>query len=361
VLQYFLCLLGVLLALPVLVLVALALRLPITASGIGYLTGSVLVVAGLLLAPWAHRYSNVLTIAGVIVIILVAGLRLVLAWQDMAPSMSMTTLPPGNGTRWVNYLLDEQDSLIFGEAIFHFIGGDSPREHENIAAALFADYSEMRATQRFFPSPLVSTYLNLQSPAHFDAVVIEAEVDDLPEFAVIFLHGYMGNVTAQCWPIAQAVKMSGGITLCPSTGWRGDWWQPQGEAILQATLEYVRGRGIQRFYLGGFSNGGSGISRLASQLKNEAGLKGLIFIDGIHNGAAIRETGLPILIIQGAQDERMLAVQARQVAEEIGTSGTYVELAGDHFLIMKQPGLVQDAIAAWLEMFEQRKYATTQY
>jgi hypothetical protein len=55
----------------------------------------------------------------------------------------------------------------------------------------------------------------------------------------------------------------------------------------------------------------------------------------------------------------MRAAQARQVAEEIGDSATYVELNGDHFLIMKQPKLVQDAIAKWLEKFEQRQYATS--
>ena len=57
----------------------------------------------------------------------------------------------------------------------------------------------------------------------------------------------------------------------------------------------------------------------------------------------------------------MLAEQASRVAEEIGASGTYVELNGDHFLIMKQPDLVQNVIAQWLEKFEERKYATTQH
>ena len=133
------------------------------------------------------------------------------------------------------------------------------------------------------------------------------------------------------------------------------------QATLQATFAYVRGRDIQKFYLAGFSNGGSGISRLAPQLKDELGLSGLIFINGIHNGAGIRETGLPVLIIQGSQDERMLAEQASRVAEEIGDLGTYIELNGDHFLIMKQPKLVQDAIAQWLEKLEQRPYATSGY
>jgi len=358
--RYLLCILGVFLALPALLLMLLAFALPITASGIGYLSGGVLVVASLILAPWVHRYPFVMII-GILIIALVAGQRLVLASRNSAAAISMITLPQGQGeeARWVNALIDEQDSLIFGETIFHFIGGDSAHEHENIVSALFAEYSKMRVMQRLFPSPIVSTYLNLQSPKHFDAIVIEPEVDHPPEFAFVFLHGFMGNVTAQCWEIAQAVKIFGGVTVCPSTGWQGAWWEPKGRSILQATFEYVRDRGIQRFYLAGFSNGGSGISRLAPQLKDERDLRGLIFIDGIHNGMGIRKTGLPVLIIQGAQDERMRAAQARQVAEEIGDSATYVELNGDHFLIMKQPKLVQDAIAKWLEKFEQRQYATS--
>ncbi len=358
--RYLPCFLGMLLALPVLALILLAFALPITTSGIGYLSGSLLFAAGLILAPRVHRYPVVIII-GIIVIALVAGQRLVRVLQDTAPSIIMITLPQGTEARWVNSLIDEQDSLIFGEMLFHFIGGDSAKEHENIASALFAEYSKMRAAQRLFPSPIVSTYLNLQTPTHFDAIIIEPEVDHPPDFALVFLHGYMGNVTAQCWEIAQAVKIFGGVTVCPSTGWQGAWWQPNGQAILQATFEYVRGRGIQKFYLGGFSNGGSGISRLAPELKDERDLRGLVFIDGIHNGVGIRETGLPVLIIQGAQDERMRAAQARQVAQEIGDLATYVELNGDHFLIMKQPKLVQDAIAQWLEKFEQRKYATSRY
>lgn len=351
-LQYFFFILGILLALPIIVLGALAVKLPITTSGIGYLSGSVLIAAGLILAPWTSRYSRLLVIIGVIVIILVASIRLILARQETASAVRMITLPQETATRQIGYLIDEQDSLIFGEALFHFIGGDSPNEHENTASALYTAYSKMRTEQRIYPSPFVSTYLNLQRPTHFDAIVIEPDLDRPPEFALIFLHGYMGNVTSQCWEIAQPVKTLGGVTVCPSTGWQGAWWQPQGEAILQTTLEYVRARGIQRTYLGGFSNGGSGVSRLAPQIKNETGLKGLIFIDGIHNGVDVRATGLPVLIIQGAQDERMSATRARQIAQEIGALASYVELDGDHFLIMKEPQLVQDAIAKWLERFE---------
>jgi pimeloyl-ACP methyl ester carboxylesterase len=347
--RYLFSLLGIILALPILGVIALALGLPVTISGIGYLSGVLLAISGLILAPWAGRNSILLMSIGVMILVLVAGGRQIVALQGTSPTIRIITLPQNKPSRWINYLIDEQDSLILGEALFHLIGGDSPSEHKGIASALHADYSEMRTTQRVFPSPFVSTYLNLQEANHFDAVVIEPEINHPPEFALVFLHGYMGNVTAQCWEIAQAVRNFGAVTVCPSTGWRGDWWQPQGQAILRTTFDYLRDQGIQKFYLGGFSNGGISMGRIASQLKNENGWVGLILIDGFANSAGIRELGLPVLIIEGLQDERIPPAYAREAVEEIGDLGTYVELNGDHFLIMKQPRLVQMALTQWLE------------
>lgn len=349
-LRTLLCLLGVILALPILVLIVVAFTLPITISGIGYLLASSLAIAGLIIAPWRGKYSFILIAIGVIGIVLVAGARLVLAAREGNFSLRVITLSQGKETRWVNSLIDEQDSLIFGEEIFHRIGGDSLREHQGLTKALHTVYSEMRKTQRIFSSPFLSTYLNLQGSTSFDAVIVEPEVMSHPDVAVIFLHGYMGNVTAQCWEIAQAVGKFGTITVCPSTDWTGQWWQPEGEAILQATLRYLREQGIKEFYVGGFSNGGFGISRLVFKLRKEAGLRGLFFINGIYDGTSIKEAGLPVLIIQGAQDERVPAIQVKQIAEVIGDLGTYVEVEdGDHFMIMKQPGAVQDAIVGWLD------------
>ena len=259
----------------------------------------------------------------------------------------MFTLPQGSGPRWASSVIDEQDALIFGEALFHLVDGDSEGEHQNLTSAFLTAYSEMRA-QGVFPSPVVNTYLNLQQPNHFDAVIIEPETEGQPEFGVVFLHSFMGNVAAQCWEIAQAVKGLGGLTICPSTVWTGEWWQPQGQRILQSTFDYLREQGIHTIYLGGFSNGGFSMGRLASELGDEKGLAGLFFIGGLINGADIRELGLPVLIIEGTQDERVPVEAARQFAMEVGDLGTYVEIDSDHFLIMKEPELVQSAIAAWL-------------
>lgn len=347
--RYLLGLLGLLLALPLLALIAMAFTLPITTSGIGYLLACSLVLAGLIMAPKGGKYPFLITLTGILAMAVIVSARLILAKQDRTSRLTVVTLPQGKETRWVNTLVAEQDLLIFGEAIFHLIGGDSPREHEQIAAALQRSYTEIRETRRVFPSPVIGTYLNLQGSDAFDATIIRPETMRHPETAVIFLHGYMGNVTAQCWEIAQAVEKSGFLTVCPSTGWQGRWWQPEGEAILGATFQYLREQGIEKFYLGGYSNGGHGISQLVSKLSKEDGLSGLFFIDGIADGASIRETGLPSLIIQAAQDERVSAERVRQIAAVIGNTGTYVELDGDHFIIMKQPELVQGALTAWLE------------
>jgi hypothetical protein len=53
----------------------------------------------------------------------------------------------------------------------------------------------MREKHHLYASPVLNTYLNLQKPASFDVVVIEPEIVRRPGSAVIFLHGYMGNVS----------------------------------------------------------------------------------------------------------------------------------------------------------------------
>lgn len=343
--KYLVCLLGILLAIPLLGLVAMAFTLPVSPSGVLYLLSSCLLVAGLIAAPLLPRYYLLLPLAGLIGIVLIAGVRVMRLTQRNDSNIQMLTLPDAKSPFWVNSLFDEQDTLIFGETLFHLIGGDSRAEHENLTQAFSKAYSEMRV-QGFYPSPVIGTYLNLQKPDHFDAVIIEPE--GTASFGVVFLHGYMGNVTAQCWEIAQAVKPLGGVTICPSTKWTGEWWLPDGQAIIRSTFDYLREHGIERFYLGGFSNGGFSMGRLASQWKDVRELNGLIFIDGFIHGTSIRELGLPVLIIEGAQDERVPVAAARQFAEEVGELGTYVELESDHFLIMKQPEAVQQAISEWL-------------
>jgi hypothetical protein len=344
--RYLLGLLGIILAVPLLALIVLAFKLPITNSGLLYLIAGLFVVTGLVTAPFLSRYFLKIIFAGVIGLFFIVSVRVIITNQNQTFEIQMITLPEGRGQRWHGSIIEEQDGLIFGEALFHLIGGDSAREHEGLIPAFETAYSEMKI-HGMFSSPIINTYLNLQQPNAFDAVIIEP--NEHPQFGVVFLHGYMGNVAAQCWEIAQAVKGLGGVTVCPSTEWTGQWWKPNGHEILKLTLAYLRDQGISNFYLGGFSNGGFSMGRLASELVDEKGLIGLFFIDGFINGTGIIDLNLPVLVIEGIQDERVPPTVAQSFAAEIGELGTYVEIDSDHFLIIKQPKQVQEAITKWLK------------
>lgn len=348
--RHLLCLLGVILVGPILGLTALAIKLPASVSGSLYLSASWMIVLGLITAPFLPRYYFFLILTGLAALTLIAGTRLTHSRVNASTEIKMLTLPQGGGSRWLGSIIDEQDGVIFGETIFYYFGGASANEHEGITEALHAVYSDMRTAQAVYPSPVIDTYLNLQRSNAFDAVVIQSEDGNDSHVAVVFLHGFMGNVTSQCWEIAQASRRVGAVTVCPSANWQGEWWQPDGESILRSTLEYLRDQGVDKFHVGGFSNGGFGLSRLASKLKNEEGISGLFFIDGIEDGEGIKETGLPVLIIQGTRDERMPASRARQIAVSLGDQATYNEIDCDHFVIMKQPMLLQKALSNWLKI-----------
>jgi esterase/lipase len=342
---------GILLALPILGLLALALFTPITSWGLAYVAAFALLAIGLIAIPRWRRASLALIAIALFGLIGIASIRWVSVTQREEATVRMVTLPNGRGARWIDTLIPEQDAVLFGETFMRLLGGVTAQEHEGLAPAMVAAYAEMDGSEGVTASPVISTYLGLQQLSAFDLVVIEPE-SDIPTAGVIFLHGFMGNVTLQCWELAQAIQEVNAVTACPSTGWIGDWWTPQGEAEIRATFEYLRGRGIERIYLGGFSNGGDGVGRLVSKLASEEGLSGLFFIAGVSNSQSVKETGLPVLVIQGKNDERMHVEGARQFVNALGNQASYIELEADHFLIVKQAEPVQAALADWLRQRE---------
>jgi pimeloyl-ACP methyl ester carboxylesterase len=347
-LRYLLCLAGIFLAVLVFTLSVLAFDTPISSSGGYYLLGSSLLAVGLILAPWRPKAQLALMLSGLAIVLVVAGAR-INQIQNETARLKVILLPSGKETRLINALIDERDTLLFGERLLRLIGGVSAREHKGLTPAVTAAYQKARMMYGDFPSPVLSTYLGLQRSSAFDAVVIEPSLAQSAPVGVIFLHGFTGNVSIQCWQIARAVEMIGAVTVCPSTGWQGYWWTPEGEANVRTTFDYLRERGVERIYLGGFSNGGNGVGSLMPTLASEQDMVGLFFVDGLRNAAGVRETGLPVLVIQGVNDERIPVEAARQFVVDVGERGTYIELKADHFLIMKHPQQVQEAISAWLD------------
>ncbi len=339
---------GIMLILPVCLLGALALLIPITFSGATYLIGALLIAAGAMTAPWRQTRFRGITRAGLILIILVACTRLIVAARGT--TTILIALPSQQSTRWLGRMVHERDIALFGVQAAYLTGtAISPREHDGLIPALQVAYRAMEEAKETTSSPFLNTYLGCQDSGSFDTAVIEPSSGGPARAAVVFLHGFGGNFTVQGWLVAQAARRIGALTVCPSVGWQGDWWNEDGQNTVRNTLDYLHSRGVNRIYLAGLSNGAVGTCRLAPRFRTE--LSGLILISGADPQAP--DTGLPVLALQGNADERMSAALAIQLTEQLGKRATYCEFDGDHLLLAKHASEVQGVLAKWLSQQEE--------
>jgi pimeloyl-ACP methyl ester carboxylesterase len=316
---------------------------PITTSGVLYLASCTAIMLGLLAAAWRPKASLFVALVGVAVF----GATVVgrLREGSRGEVVRLITLPAESATRLLDRLIHERDLALFGARIARLTGvGLSSREAAGLNDALVAAYRSLAEAGGTSSSPCLSTYLFLQRPAAFDAVVVEPASDRPPTSAVIYLHGFTGNFTVQAWLIAQAARKLDLLTVAPSVGFIGNWWTAHGEETLRRTIALLRERGIRRIYLAGLSNGAVGVCRLAPKLRDD--LAGLILISGADWRAD--DAGLPVLALQGADDERMPAELARDYVRQAGARGTYHEFAGDHLLLAKRAAEVQAVLETWL-------------
>lgn len=328
---------------PVALLVAFALFTPITSSGLIYTLGAVGITGGLLFAPWLKKVSPWLLAGGAAAIVVTAAVRLYVG-RDGTTAV-LITLPDGGSTRWVNRLIHEQDLSLFGQRAAALTGiALSRREAAGLTDALAAAYSSLESVGGTSSSPVPATYLLMQSPNQFDAVVIEPPGTDAPRAALVYLHGFTGNFCIQAWLAAQPARALRMLTVAPSVGFIGNWWTPRGEETLRRTIAYLHRRGIRRIYVAGLSNGAAGICRLAPKFK--ADLAGLILISGADPYTA--DPQVPVLVLHGEQDERIQIEAAREYQRRFGGRVTLREFAdGDHLLLAKKAAEVQAEMEQW--------------
>jgi hypothetical protein len=338
---------GIILVLPVGLLTALAFSTPITPSGALYLTGALLIAGGAITAPWRRTRFRGVVRAGVILLGLVACARLTGAGSRT--TAALITLPGGHNARWLDRLVHERDIALFGVQVAQLVGAARPGEYEGLIPALQSAYAAMEKAGQTTSSPFLSTYLGCQRPAAFDTVIVEPAGGAPARTAVVFLHGLAGNFTVCGSLVAPAAGRIGAVTVCPSVGWRGDWWTGDGQQTVRNTLDYLHARGVKRIYLAGISNGAVGVCRLAPRLSSE--LAGLILISGADTCAP--DAGLPMLALQGNADRRMPAALAIQTTRQAGQRGTYREFDADHMLLVKRTHEVQEVLAAWLSRQEE--------
>jgi pimeloyl-ACP methyl ester carboxylesterase len=262
--------------------------------------------------------------------------------------MNLMTLPSQSDPRLLNRLLDEQDVVLFGAKIAPYLGAISWLEKQSLDVQFSQAFHEMNMQGVTPLSPFLTTYLNQQHPNEFDIVIAEPNSGTPPKTGIVFLHGFGGNFTLQCWLIATAGDHIDALTVCPSTDQSGSWWNSQGQSIFEETFAFLHGRGVERIYLAGLSNGAIGASRLVDPYKNK--IEGLILISGADPGATMTE--LPVLLLHGKYDERIPVSVMEQYASTAGPNAMYHLFEGDHFLLLKQADQVQEVMIDWLRVQE---------
>ncbi len=332
---------GILLTFPFLGLLVLLPGMPVSPVGVLYLLAYFLMLTGMLFAPWRRQLSLLMLFAGMMIALVTVTIRII--FPPSGARTNLMTLPGATGARLLTRLLDEQDIVLFGAKVAPYLGLVSTQEENSLNISFSQTFEEMKMERVTPLSPFVTTYLNQQKPGRFDAVVSEPVSGSPPTTGVIYLHGFGGSFTVQCWLIASAADSIDAITVCPSTGPVGAWWSRSGEAIVQETIAYLHERGVERIYLVGLSNGAIGASRLADQLKQE--VLGLILISGADPAATMTE--LPVLLLHGKDDERIPAAVMERYASA-APKATYHVFEGDHFLLLKQSDQVQEVIINWL-------------
>ncbi len=334
-------LLGVLLTPVAGLLLAAAAHIGASPSGWSYSGGLVLVAVGLMLR------ARGLWRAGLGLIALVACSRLLFADGTLLKTVRL----PEGGHRWVNRLVDERDGTLFAAHALVRLGKLPRSEASGFIPALEAAFDRMEVAEGAVATPAIATYLGLQSPESFDALVIPPARGATPDTAVVFLHGYAGNFAVYCWEMARASWTISALTVCPSVGPAGDWWSPQGASTLKATLEWLSARGVRRFYLGGLSNGGVGASVLVNRVSHPGlDLRGLVLVSGARPSAPVPE--VPTLVIQGRHDSMMGTPAMRAYVERLGPRATYVELDSGHFVFLDRHLESEKAISQWLRQQE---------
>ena len=302
---------------------------------------------------WIQIGSLALVAAGLIVqrargaagggVVLFLGVVLVRVLWIGSGQGTLHTLPGDSGSRWLGRAIDEQDGSLLGARVLTRAWPLAPGEKEAIVPAMHEAYVAMRHSEGSTPTATLDTLLGRQSGDAFDTIVFEPRDATAPRAAVVFLHGYGGAFTLECWMVAEAARSVGALTVCPSMGFDGAWWTGEGERRVRAALDFVDTRKIGPVFLAGLSNGGAGASLLAGRLANR--LAGLILISGVSEDGST--AGLPTLVVHGEQDRVMSRAAARAFADRTGS--TYTEFSGGHFVMLVKREAVEEAMSQWLQ------------
>lgn len=239
----------------------------------------------------------------------------------------------------------------------------TPKQAGDAASFTIPLYQEMEQDENFH------TLGSAMGQAYNDFLGLPFQRDHyylyIPEYqptkplpAIVFLHGSAGNFKTYTWVWSKLAEAQGVVIIAPSYGF-GNWDEDGVAAVLSAIEDAQQTVAIDpnQIYLAGLSNGGLGVSRLATEHPDL--FAGLIFISpvmatDIVDGAAFHSQWAqrPVLVISGDADRRIpIAYVERRVANlrDGGVDVTTVIYPNiDHFLFFAEPDRILDDISIWL-------------
>ncbi len=171
------------------------------------------------------------------------------------------------------------------------------------------------------------------------------------------MHGAGGNFKVYTHILSKLADQLGFVIIAPSFGYTGYWDTQTGEEGILEAIDDASNQALldrRNIYLVGLSNGGLGVSRMASKFPRK--FAGLVYISPV----IVREElfsewwGRPILIVTGAQDRRIPVEAIRSTASFWRNFGVDVTLKidpfEDHFLIFTQTTKLLTDIKDWLRL-----------
>ncbi len=259
----------------------------------------------------------------------------------------LTMLPGDSGPRLLSRTFPEPDVARVVAAVSRALGWTRDRDAPQLQQLLSGAFERARPSALSQPTPAIATYLGLQSPEGFDAVVIRPpEQRVAPDGAVVFLHGLGGSFYVHCRAMAEAAAEANLLVICPATGPSAAWWEEPGAETLLSTLTYAHDIGMNRIYLAGVAEGAAGASVLVGRYPGR--FAGLVLVSGVR---AVTPPPLPVLVVQGELDETMPARTARAYAAR-GSNVQYHALAGGHFVFLSEADQVRAVVARFLGTLE---------
>ncbi|MFT3843177.1 MAG: hypothetical protein QM723_39700 [Myxococcaceae bacterium] len=210
----------------------------------------------------------------------------------------------------------------------------------SLSKSLAAAYSDLAKEHGAFPTPAVATIEGAQTARGFDLVMIPPAAKERDDAAVIFLHGWGGNATLECWLAARSVAADGILTACPSMNLDANWDTADGRSIVEQTRKYLQAKGKKKLVLVGLSNGSVGAARIA--VRDESAWSGVACLEG----TSALPTKVPVLVV-AAKSDQMSSPTVARVAAKDHPNVTLAELEGDHFAALER----RDELAKHLRSF----------